>query len=550
MINALILRFRDFTTVPGGTIMEHKAIAANAGNAYWGWWAKQHEQLPNVFLRYDKTIEVIYLFDSGQKKLFKCCLSNIESNEQGTTCPDPIKCPSYYIGKSCKAWLQLSDFDEVENVEQELHKYSYDSDNNSLFKGETHQEFFSDFFNKQVSSLDELYHQERTIWFLQPFNRSHRTETILLTNAATAHPQDFTKTYKPLSTNQILWVSDLHYSNGEKHHQFNGDKIHRPLKEHLSDFIRHSDSPMELKAEALISSGDMTFKGSKEEFREVEELYHHLASTCQLDKFNIGFCPGNHDISFADDLKGITKKALEEYHRISMQPNNLGTRESLKKEYWDALKAIDTESLYTDNYKEHFQNVTSAKSNEYLSMGRKFLMNHQRPVDICFLNSNTVQQYRDVYQGHGFVSEAQRANAEKEMGWKGLKAFGAIRIVVLHHNLIPVEYSTEPTYGTSANLIYDAQATIKWCIKNNVDVVLHGHTHQRSVTKLSQLHQNEMRDLWIVGLGSTGVSSSYRVPEHPNQFGVLDFSSQYVKINFYKIVDNMVENDGDGIELI
>ncbi len=540
MLTSLIFRFRDFTIEPGETIEQHNKVVAGKGYVYWGWWAKSHETIPVCIFRKQLTGKNVYLFDSGQHKLFSTTLLDICSDVTGIYAPESGDySPEYYRTKKCKVWLKLSEIKEVEDADKEVKKYSYLNHNDGLFNGD--DVLFSDFFNKQITSLKELFHQERTIWFLQNYDSAaHSSHSIVLTNVGQIHPEVFSRTYKPLNVNKLLWLSDVHFDSNSAHHFHKDSREGDSLASILVEFSQKPESDLNSKIHALICSGDMTFQAKKEEFSKVEELYGDLASRCQLDHFNIVFCPGNHDLTFAKELDEKTSKALSKYHNIKVQPND-SSREKLTTSDWELLKAIDTLEINKATYQEHFQKVTRAKANEFLSMGRKFLMNGQRPVDICMLNSNTVQQYRDVYQGHGFIGADQRANAKTMMGWDQPKSYGAVRIVSLHHNLLPVEYGTIPTYGHSSNLVYDAQATIKWCMENNVDVVLHGHTHQRSQMKLSQKIGNELKELWIVGIGSTGASHNHLVSGHTNQFATLDFSQRFIRINFFNIIDYKVD---------
>jgi predicted phosphodiesterase len=194
--------------------------------------------------------------------------------------------------------------------------------------------------------------------------------------------------------------------------------------------------------------------------------------------------------------------------------------------------------------------VTSIAPNEFLSMGKKYLINQQRAVDICFLNSNRMEQYKDLFQGAGFIGADQRKDARQNMGWTASKAFGTIRMVELHHNLLPVEYSNTPYLGSSpGSVVYDAQATLKWCYENQVDVVLHGHTHQRSAFKLTDFSNGEELSVWIVGLGSTSAHDSHLIQGHGNQLAELDLSEKEIKIQFFTIRENKISPDGDPLIL-
>jgi hypothetical protein len=543
----MALRFRDLVTPPDGTIDLHKDIINVKGSAYWGWWAKAGEKCPSLFVdlqdRLDSSSEDIFLFDSGQNKLYEARLIGIEFNNsaQGITCPDPSSTPKYYRERSFKAWFKLDKITEIDKsiIKESLNSYSYESDNFNLFK---ENEPFKDFFNKQLSSPDELRHQDRTIWFLTPFMAGiHQTKEILLYNSSNVDPSVFPKNYSKLYSSKIHWVTDLHFADGSNKHAFDDELETKPIEIQIEEKFKET-------LHSLIVSGDMTWSATESEFKKTVDFYEYLCSNTKLAFDKIGFCPGNHDLAFNGVLSDLQITALEKFHLIQRGPQEAIT---LTEEEIQSLRSIETTQPNKSNYISHFENVLSVKPNEYLSMGRKFLVNGQRPIDICFLNSNSLEQYKNIFQGNGFIGEKQRSDAAKQMGWDFPKAYGAIRIVVLHHNLLPVEYSRIPYVGSSpGSVVYDAQATLKWCYDKGVDVIFHGHTHQRSLMKIEdRTKNNTTRQVWLVGLGSTSVHPSHLVHGHLNQLAELDFSDRYISIQFYNILENSIIEDGKPIML-
>ncbi|MFA0001272.1 metallophosphoesterase [Vibrio lentus] len=546
MLQTLILRFRDLITLPGKTIEQHKEVISKKGHVYWGWWAKPNETLPKVF--YDNHAKVkpfshpIYLFDTGQQMLYQAELESIHTGPGGSPfpCPndrvgDELALPDYYKeDRPCPTWFKITSIEPVKgDVLELLHEWSYCAENYGLFGD--NQRAFADFFNKQVSSLEELVHQERTVWFVQNYMQEHSKKEIVLLNANVAVPEDFSSNFIKLKGSKIHWLTDIHFDNDNRFHAFSNADASDSLQEIIS-----SSFPT---LESLIVSGDMTWASTAEEFCQVEDFYNYLISKTNLDSSKLGFCPGNHDVVFSKSKSAELIAALEKLHKVHLYKEDQETEEKQPKLSGEEINALKVENLpetAKENYVKHFRSVTSAPVNDYLSMGKKYLVENQRPVEICFLNSNTKEQYRYLFQGQGFIGQEQRKYAEENMGWKGVKkAFGAIRIVVMHHNLIPTEFVRIPHMGLSGSHVYDAQATIKWCMRNDVDVILHGHTHERSVIKMEQLIQGKMKSVWVVGLGSSGVNSGHRVPDHPNQCAELDFSEEKIKIQFYDIVDGV-----------
>lgn len=543
---SLALRFRDLVTPPNGTIELHREIINEKGFVYWGWWAKAGEKCPSKFTQLQDTLgdnfEEVFLFDSGQSKLFKATISDISFNnsKHGMGCPTEDATPAYYRERTFKAWFKFTQIIEVseDNISSELHSFSYESDNFGLFK---ESEPFQDFFDKQVRSLEELRHQDRTIWFLKPFDaENHETHEIVLYNSSNVDPSIFPKNYSKLYSSKVHWVSDLHFSDSPNRHAFEDALEAQPLKSLIEDKFKDD-------LHSLIISGDMTWSATNDEFNKTKDFYSYLCSNTELSFDKIGFCPGNHDISFDGQLSAVQIGALEKFHIIQRDPT---ATISLSNEEKSSLIAIETSPTNNENYKSHFEQITSVKPNDFLSMGKKLLVNGQRALDICFLNSNTLEQYKSLFQGSGFIGENQRADAAKKMGWKQPKAYGALRVVVLHHNLLPVEYSRIPYLGSQmGSVVYDSQATLKWCYEHQVDVILHGHTHQRSAIKLEDKLVKGSKGIWLVGLGSTGVHQSHLVHSHLNQLAELDFSEKYISIQFFNILNNTIEVDGDPLIL-
>ncbi|PHI35053.1 hypothetical protein CBQ28_21425 [Pseudoalteromonas sp. GCY] len=80
-------------------------------------------------------------------------------------------------------------------------------------------------------------------------------------------------------------------------------------------------------------------------------------------------------------------------------------------------------------------------------------------------------------------------------------------------------------------------------------MILHGHTHQRSVVKLEDHTFVDRKSVWLVGLGSTSAHHTHLIPGHLNQLAELDFSNKNIAIQFYTINENRVMEDGNPIIL-
>ncbi|EOC9628580.1 TPA: metallophosphoesterase [Klebsiella pneumoniae] len=528
----IILRFRDLVTPAGETITLHQDIIKSKESVWWGWWAKADEQCPRDFNILKTKISEknpleIYLFDSGQLKIYVANLIGISTNFDKHSCPVRDMTPPYYSDQQYSVWFNFSSIAEVTDCLSLINGLAYSGAVNDFFKNNDMFQIYSD---KQISSLLELRCQDRTIWFVDEFDSSkHKTHEIILSNANVSVPSVFQKKPIELTEGRLLWLSDLHFDENKKYHQFD-QRDQKKLSAIIKDWGQ--------EVEGVLISGDITWRATENEFKQAQEFIENLCSSKRVNIDGIGMCPGNHDVSFSEGYSTDVKNALEKYHEMQHGEGRLSNDE------WESLIAVDVLPEFKRNYEKFFRNIVSTDANQYLSMGKRFLIMNQKVVDVCFLNSNSLQQHKLAFQGQGYVGVKQRDDAATEMEWKrNKKITGGYRVVVLHHNLYPVNYAETPYIGVASGLVYDTEAILKWCFENGVDLILHGHTHERCVTKISRKVDNQDKSVWIVSLGSTGVIQGHLVG--CNEFAELDFEGDRIKVMFYNIKHNTIENNGE-----
>lgn len=533
MFKTMMLRFRDLVTSTGDTIKLHKSIIDEHPTkaVWWGWWAKPGEQCPRDLM--NLTVKIsrenpldIYLFDSGQCEIYKATMIGLSTNVVKHICPhsEPPKTPEYYANQSYHAWFEFS---VIEKVSEDIIKGFAYSDNIKDFF--TNKDSFKIYERKQVSSLRELQSQDRTIWFLEDFvEGDHLTHEIILSNANVSIPSIFPGRPVDISSGKIIWFSDLHFDEREEFHQFGKNNV-RSLDLIINQTNVGGAAPLDI--EGLIVSGDFTWRATAKEFEMADNFLRNLCSIKKLTIDGIGICPGNHDVSFSDDYEEEVKEALVKYHKMQQGGGDLSEDE------WQRLVATDVLPEYKSNYQVFFRKITGTSPNKFLSMGKRYLIKNQKIVDVCFLNSNSLQQHKLAFQGQGYVGAEQMSEAEAGMGWNtNKKISGGFRVVVIHHNLIPVNYTNLPQISAPSGLVYDTQAIFKWCFDNGVDLVLHGHTHERFINKITRKRDDVSNSLWIVGLGSTGVIKEHL--EGKNELAELDFNQDEIYITFYDISNN------------
>jgi 3',5'-cyclic AMP phosphodiesterase CpdA len=504
----VILRFRDLVTGPGETIKRHKEIASPPESVWWGWWNKHGETIPDESFRrlctQAKSEEGLWLilFDSGRLKGFRCLCKDLrwDVSHQKFNTPDSNRTPEYYKDTQYLAWFSLSGFEEID--EQELQAYSYQQVD-AFFLEKVSR--FNPFYDKRVHGFEELKQQDRTIWFVRPFQPGDHTHQIELMDAAQIRPTDFPEHFLQTQSRRLLWVSDPHFGD---HHGFSVEPSN--YKNSLAVAMRRALEDHDLTDYAgLLISGDLTWRADPKEFDLARNFISELSTApSSLDNQAILVCPGNHDLAFTET------------------PEDKGAK------IHDREAPEEARAAFADFYEQLY----FKQPNTFLSCGRKYLMGGLAPVEVVSLNSSFLEQKEGWFQGHGFIGDDQLRDAAEQMGWKTAGTDHPFRVVMLHHHLMPVTYRDTPTGGYPYSVVIDAEALVRWIVEHRVSLVLHGHMHRSFIARVSRpLDEQSLDGPWhtfhVAGLSSTGVARA----EEPNSFASLTVGKNKVTIDWYSI---------------
>ena len=534
----LVLRFRDLATEPGETIESHAAICSAQGRVWWGWWHKARESVAaRAFEAINKHAVKgdldVYLLNAHEKVVYRAKLSQVrwQGDLQPFATPDTSLTPSYYVGRRCKAWFLLTKLEKDPTPFSPLAGLLQVSVPD-FFRGSEPPEFAA-LDSTALESPDALDEQNRTIWFVRspgPGESPREPDAPVLRGRSYSGPHEIEPSFPPeyflTEGRRLLWLSDLHFAEGHHRprHGFAYQTDETPyspnLHQQLEWVLSEHDALVDI--EGVIISGDITWKAHRDEFAAARTFIRELiAKTGKTDRpERVALCPGNHDLRFSDE-------PWEKHSPI--RASNTAAR----KEF---------ERFYTKLF--------SARPNQFLSMGRRFLLGGAVPVEIVCLNSSLLQQDAGVFQGHGFIGQPQLRHAAAEAGWGVRTGDGprAVRIVVVHHHLLPVIDQLKPERQGHYSTPLDAEALAKWCVQHRVDLVLHGHMHQPFCV---EVHRGDSlttpRDQWhtfsVCGLGSSGVSQEERPPATPNLAATLQFNTRSVTIDMFALA-----NDGTRLD--
>lgn len=503
----LILRFRDLDVPDDDTIRLHKELISEHGCVWWAWWKKGNERTPqDEFAMLSAEAQngsvFVYLLDSGLNKLYKAKCAEIKVNKiTKIFSPNKDLTPTYYRENKYHAWFKFTSIDECDAEEVRTLAYV---NVKSVFPEEAVN--YVSFDNKMVYSLKELIQQERTVWFVRDLLDTDSTNEIVLLNSEYVQPTNFSKKYYQSHGELLLWLSDLHLSEGK--FAVESSETKKSLSEHVIDVLSESQD----KVGGMIITGDITTKADKIGFDMAEKLYEDLSRNFAFNSENIVVCPGNHDFKFVS--------------------TNLE----------DEPKPVD--KTHAKDFTEFYKKLFNISPNKYFCMGKKLLLSSGHILEIVALNSLYLQQYPN-FNGHGYISEKQLDFVENEMGWNNKKARNVIRIVIMHHHYLPVCYTEAIDVKRASSVVYDADRLMNWMIKHDVKVLLHGHKHKSIVTQVMypevtvspDINESKMKKISVIGMGGTGSDSSQ------NLFGTLGFDNNNLYVNLYQIYSDESSED-------
>jgi hypothetical protein len=507
---SLILRFRDLVTRPGDTLARHAELCAARGDrVWWGWWHKAGERAPaEAFLHLQGLAQGkggldILLFDSGRSLVFKARCTDLAWKSAPSATPHPDRTPTYYRDQLYLAWFELSIVGTEPVDPAVLKKWTYHRVDPFFMDAPSR---FDDFYGKRVASAEELRQQDRSIWFVRPFQRQDRTHAISLLDARTLKPHNFPADFQQIPEDTLLWMSDLHFSDGAHHGFARADQPGETVgRRSMALALERALATLDRPVGGYLLAGDVTWRAAEGEFQQALAMLEHLLG--RRSPYQVAVCPGNHDVAFTVDPA--------EKHA----PIGVATPEARRA--WSDFYA----ALYY------------LPPPDSLASGRRFLVGNAVPVEIACLNSSHLQQHPEAFQGHGFVGDDQLDEVAGHMGWtRAAPRALPFRIVMLHHHVVPVTHRELPHAHQSYSVVLDAVALLRWAVRHRVGLILHGHMHQPHVTRLSMRRDDgAWHTITIAGMGSTGVEQAHLGEVGKNTFGLLRFEDDAVAITFHTL---------------
>jgi predicted phosphodiesterase len=518
---ALVLRFRDLAPrIPGHTIARHQEIVVEHGYTWWGWWAKQTEQIP-VQLWSDLAAQIqaqgparAFLVDSGERRLYETAIEEVRFDVSRIPIPAPedgARTPAYYTqpvngaAPTLPAWFKLATIKDADAaVLQSL-----------VWRDEPHDDGASPekatLIGRRIASIAELLQFGNiTYWVASPAgadalpSRGELLHTRVLPVIAPRHVV-FS------ANNRVLHISDLHVAAAR--HAYAIEKAeahHRSLAAVVAEALQPGQIPG-----LVIVTGDLTWTGARDEFDNAFRVLEDLRGYFGLSREHFVIIPGNHDIQWSSDP--AAKKAYRHRGAVSV-----------------------ASAVAKKNYADFFGQWYGVAPNEWFSLGRRFFLAGGPTLDILGVNSSALQAIEGAFAGLGRVTEAAVVESAKLFEWvPQSERVAQRRFYAVHHHVMPVyqlENAADARKGFG--LALDAGSQLHLAMTYGVDLILHGHQHHpfAGFTKTEEIGSGTAVPgigVLVLGAGSAGVVDEHLGPIKQRSFNLLTVDVEDVTVDMY-----------------
>jgi predicted phosphodiesterase len=492
----VLFRYRNLSAV---TLEEHQKIIATKGSCWWGWWKRPRE--PRRFEVWNylqeelaKNKEVwVGLFDSGAPnpdvsvRLAKINAvippleDHLPEGVPDLPAGEEELVPEYYRKSPfSRAWMRIVQIRDKPS--KFFGTYSYAAPPPPL--PGIPAKLLTRLANKVVIDDDELRTMDATIWLVRPRNDHDQVEKFLAPTVRVTEPLSIEPISVPGDT--ILHLTDLHFAKTPRAQHVWGYPTDVPKVATLAEEVGRAASGKQVGI--VIISGDFTFLGSDAEFDEADRSINAILGTLGLGADHLVIIPGNHDI--------VWSKAVGDQY---------DPKSPVQSAPEEAKQA----------YKKFYSRLMSHQPNNDFSMGRRFILPSGVTVDICALNSSSLEQGKDYLSGMGMVRPTVFNEVADRLGWKSHKKSLALRILTVHHHLTPTEDVESPgEFSKGFGMAIDAKRILRDAAGYGVHLVLHGHRHRVFVWREGVYHLPEnaqkkwkLGDVSLLGGGSAGSSA-------------------------------------------
>lgn len=451
----------------------------------------------------------IGLFDSGNGVVYTAWVSQVIPPKDNVSPPllpvpkvDAKLVPEYYRNSPfSRAWMRLVEIDP--NPIDFFDEYSFDEVPQLHNYNES---VLAQLKGKVIKSPNELRGMDTTIWSVRRKRDTDLDKEIILTTGSITSPISWDAVSAQYDT--ILHITDPHFAVGEHENQhiwrLEGGKGKRPT---LAEAIKQGLDNEQIGL--VIITGDLTFTGTPEEFKAATQSFNSLSGKYNLDPNRFVIVPGNHDIQWTKEQSYVENAPVTE-----------ATEEAIA------------------NYRTFYRGFYGHDADPTLAMGRRFVLPCGLALEVCGVNSSSLETGKHFLAGMGRIEESSFKKVANELRW-GKQDGLALRLLATHHHLTLTE-NLEPAgdYYTGFGIAVDAPRIMRLAAAYGVQLALHGHKHRAFIWRsgVYELPENthqrwQLGNVSILGGGSAG---SISTDSKKNYFNLIKLNSEGLELIMYR----------------
>jgi predicted phosphodiesterase len=513
---SFLFRYRDLVA---HTIDEHRKVIDALGWCWWGWWKRpsenHREDIWNDLEEWTKarTAVPVALFDSGAGHVYTAHVTAVlkplidENGVVGSTrvlAGEEQHVPAYYRESPfSRAWMKMT---KIERRPEFFGRFSFaEAPEVANYTSSA----LARFQNKKIADADELRSMDTTIWRVRDELPGDASERILLSVRELGEAVS-TEVVR-CKSDVILHLTDIHFSLDphRKKHVWRYESETDRTRHTMTEAITIALKSRKVEVGMVVVSGDLTFLGSEGEFEKARTAISLLLGNLDLSTDHLVVVPGNHDIQWTTDAKYDHNSPV--------------------KEAPDQAKR---------NYQNFYRKLFRHEPNRHLSMARRFALPSGITIELCAVNSSSLETGKKFLAGMGKVDEAAIGEAAVQLGWTSDRTL-ALRLLVLHHHLALTE-DLEPSegYGRGYGLAVDAPRIQRLAASKGVHLVLHGHKHRSFIWRQTVYElperarmQHKLGHLAIVGGGS---AASLETEGAANYFNLISVEPGQLNLEIFQ----------------
>ena len=304
---------------------------------------------------------------------------------------------------------------------------------------------------------------------------------------------------------RLLHLSDLHFNEPAD--------VKEKLRPVIAD-IKDKDGGLGFdRLDYLVVSGDITNRATPREFEKAQQFISGLISEFQLSAQRCILVPGNHDLSWGEEVYTWKQKRLV---------NKDDLKEGCFREEGTGYLIRD-ENRYPDRFKNYSRNfyhplVQLEYPLAFEDQGIPYLFTE---TGIQFLTFNSSWEIDEWFPDRAGINPGALARAlekaEEQVREQMGKDASVLRIAVWHH----------PVTGNE-KIVKDA--FLQQLRQANVHLALHGHVHEDRADVVGYIHPKKIH---VVGAGSFGAPTNDRPESTPRLYNLMEIARDHSSVKVH-----------------